>query len=106
MPKDAEETMPKDAEETVPKDPEGQTGEGRKQEDAFAEPQDKGIRGRGGLFGGYWMPEETPFETRYFSVIIPAAKAGSENAADVSQMQIDLTDVAAVTEGGGCSVCR
>ena len=97
MPKDAEETMPKDAEETVPKDPEGQTGEGRKQEEAFAEPQDKGIRGRGGLFG-YRMSEETPFETRYFSVTIPAAKAGSENAADVSQMQIDLTHVAAVTE--------
>ena len=97
VPKDAEETMPKDAEETVPKDPEGQTGEGRKQEDAFAEPQDKGIGGRGGLFG-YRMSEETPFETRYFSVTIPAAKAGSENTADVSQMQIDLTHVAAVTE--------
>ena len=69
MPKDAEETMPKDAEETVPKDPEGQTGEGRKQEEAFAEPQDKGIRGRGGLFG-YRMSEETPFETRYFSFFL------------------------------------
>lgn len=44
------------------------------------------------------MSEETPFETRYFSVTIPKELTDSGETVPVSQMQVDLTHVAAVTE--------
>ncbi|MFQ7549343.1 MAG: hypothetical protein ACLRMZ_02235 [Blautia marasmi] len=44
------------------------------------------------------MSEETPFETRYFSVTIPKELTDSGETVSVSQMQVDLTHVAAVTE--------
>lgn len=41
---------------------------------------------------GYWMSEETPFETRYFTVKISEENAGDE------EYQVDLTHVAVVAE--------
>ncbi len=84
------------AENTIPKNADSQGTEGKDPDEPPTGQESNGIRGRGGLFG-YRMSEETPFETRYFSAVIPKALAESGEA-EASQMQIDLSHVAAVTE--------
>lgn len=88
---------PEPGEETRPKDGEDKSEEQLSPGEPPASQEGDGIRGRGGLFS-YRMSEETPFETRYFSVTIPKELTDSGETVSVSQMQVDLTHVAAVTE--------
>lgn len=85
------------SDEAIPEVSKGKQTVQKSQEEPPADQENDKVRGRGGLFG-YRMSEETPFETRYFSVTLQEETTDFGETVPVSQMWMDLTHVAAVTE--------